>query len=207
MPTTQATRPRTGVAAEDRERIGRLETQVSSIAGDVSRIEHTMTDGFNRISVAIEGIQASRQVNWGLIGTVIFGMIGGLGTAGGLFFVFVSMSLRPNEIALDHLVDYQQRIESQVNNVSELIAHEIQQYDEKQTERLLARNSLIQSLEDRVAATEESLNNRSDFMERSERDRATFMERVPPGAMLEMQKDIARLDAIMAERRQSQVAE
>lgn len=207
MPTTQATRPRTGVAAEDRERIGRLETQVSSIAGDVSRIEHTMTDGFNRISVAIEGIQASRQVNWGLIGTVIFGMVGGIGSFGGLFFVFVSMSMQPNEIAIGHLVEDQQRIESQVNNVSELIDHEIQQYDEKQTERLLARNALIASLQDRVAATEDSLNNRSDFMGQSERDLATFMERVPPGAMLEMQKDIARLDAIMAERMQSHVAE
>lgn len=121
---------------EDRERIGRLETQVASIAGDVGRIEHAMTDGFSRIGTAIEAIQKSKQVNWALVCTVAVGGATFLGTFATVMVMFVSVSLEPAKIELSHAAKHRMEMAEELRRVSQQIDHELQQYDAVMRERV-----------------------------------------------------------------------
>ncbi|MEL7264326.1 MAG: hypothetical protein AAFP69_05880, partial [Planctomycetota bacterium] len=138
-----------------------------------SNLDHKVSEGFATLTSAVQRLadaQSKRsQTNWPMIITVVFGsfaVAASLASGGSLY---VSSTVRPAEIAIEHAQAERVRLQSEIADVRSryraLINEEIAEYAKLANQQDSTLAEKVESLHGRSVAIESQLNSRGEWMQ------------------------------------------
>ena len=151
---------------EDRERVGRLEGDVAALKTTFEDLRTDVREGFQQLGSAVDRqaqVVANRsRTNWGLVISGLGGLIAVFGLAAAGIGLYVSNTVRPQELAIDYverdLTRLHQDLDLHRANTVNLINEELAEFDAISRERTKTIAQQIEAavLRERVARLEDN---------------------------------------------------